>query len=135
MRARRVGVRSGVGSVPERSLTLGLPRSTVQVRAAGLASVLPAPSVARTLSSCSPWASLLTVVGDEHDAHAPPSRLHSKVLPGSEEAKVKVAAGPRAWLFGPLVMVVSGGVVSPGPGSSPVTTTSTESVVSSVPPS
>ena len=115
-RARTVGVRSLVAWGPFSTLTVGLPRSTVQVCTAGLASVLPALSVARTRSSCSPCPSLLNVAGELHAAHAPPSRLHSKVLPGSEEVKVNVAAGPRPWPFGPSVMVVSGAVVSPGAG-------------------
>ena len=88
-------MRSRVGCFPDITVAFGLPRSTVQVRTAGLASVLPAASVARTRSSCSPWSSLVKVAGEVHGAHAPPSRLHSNRLPGSEEAKVNVAAGPR----------------------------------------
>src|SRR5687767_3371051 len=81
--------------------------STVQVAAAGLASVLPAASLARTRNVCSPSARPLSATGETQDANAAPSRAHSKVALGSDENSndalvlVVEAAGPE-------VIVVSG---------------------------
>ncbi len=44
--------------------------------------------------------------------NAPPSSLHSKVLPDSVEVKLKLALALADGLGGKEVMVVSGGVVS-----------------------
>src|SRR3954451_25429571 len=65
--------------------------STVHVRVAGEASVLPAPSVARTSNLCDPSARPLYAFGDVHAAHAPPSRRHWNVEPDSVDANTKLA--------------------------------------------
>src|SRR3954447_16663129 len=56
---------------------------TVQVAAAGEASVLPAASVARTSKVCDPTVRPERALGDVQAAHAPPSMRHANVLPDS----------------------------------------------------
>ena len=87
---------------------------TVNERVAGVGSPLPAASKARTEKVWEPWASPPYGCGLEQSANAPPSRLHWKAEPGSEDAKpnsVLPAAivDPSA---GPSVIVVSGAIVS-----------------------
>jgi hypothetical protein len=92
---------------------------TVQVRVAGVASTLPAPSLALTEKVCEPSARTPcsgTVFGELHEAKAPPSREHSKVEPASEEENVNVAEVLLTVPDGPEgSKVVSGGVVSDPP--------------------
>ncbi len=52
--------------------------STVKVRVAGVASVLPASSVDRTWKVCGPLERLVRVRGEEHDANSAPSSLHRR---------------------------------------------------------
>jgi len=57
---------------------------------AGVASVLPAASTARAASVCAPEASGPGAYELEHEANAPPSRLHSNATPASPEASANV---------------------------------------------
>jgi hypothetical protein len=59
-------------------------------RRAGAGSVLPAASVARASSSCSPAVRPDRVQGFEHGAHGAPSKLHSNVAPFSSAIRPKV---------------------------------------------
>jgi hypothetical protein len=56
------------------------------------------------------------VAGEAQLLQLPPSSLHSKLDPDSEEVKVKAAVVDVVLEAGPLVIVVSGGVVSLGGG-------------------
>ncbi len=84
--------------------------STVNAVWAGVVSLLPAASTARTSNVCGPSASVV-VSGVVQAAKAAPSRLHSNVAPASElNANVGelFLVGP----LGPAVSVVSGAVRS-----------------------
>ena len=85
--------------------------SIVQVWEAGVASVLPAVSVARTSKVWEPSARASTVWGLEQEAKPPASSWHSKVEDSLAE-KVKVASAELEGSAGPESMVVSGSVVS-----------------------
>src|SRR3954471_9451804 len=65
--------------------------TTVHVRVAGEASVLPAPSVARTSNVWEPSARPEYALGDVHAAYAPPSMRHSNVEPDSVDANPRLA--------------------------------------------
>ena len=82
--------------------------STVQVRLAGLGSVLPAGSVARTVNVCEPSARPLYVWGEVHAVSAPPSSVQPKVEPVSVALKAKVADAEADVPDGPVSIVVSG---------------------------
>jgi hypothetical protein len=90
---------------------------TFQVRLAGLWSVFPAASVARTLKVWDLLASPVYRVGEEQALKAAPSREHSKVELGSVEENVKRASLVFTVPDGPELMTVSGGVVSALPGA------------------
>lgn len=60
------------------------------------------------------------LLGDVQDFHFFLSSLHLNVEPGSLELKTNFALWLKVIFFGPLVMVVSGGVVSDGPGTATV---------------
>ena len=60
---------------------------------------------------CAPRLTLY-VFGDVHAAHDPPSSLHSKVEPDSDEVKVNVAVLDERGAPGPLVIEVFGAVLS-----------------------
>ena len=96
---------------PELNVTVGALVLTVNVCAAGVASVLPAASVARTWKVCEPSARAAVVRGDVHAANAAASTLHSNVDPASVAPKAKVGV---VSLVGEAigVSVVSGGVRS-----------------------
>src|SRR5262249_39189345 len=64
---------------PEVIVVSGDVASTVHVRSAGVGSLLPARSVARTRNVCEPSTSPVYVVGELQGPNAPPSRLQSKV--------------------------------------------------------
>jgi hypothetical protein len=87
---------------------------TVQLWLAGVPSVLPAASIARTLKLCAPTAKLLWVNPGVHAAKGPPSREHSKVEPDSLAENVNVALVLVVEAAGPESIVVSGGVESEG---------------------
>ena len=108
-----VGVASFVGPDGPLSIVVsGAAVSTVKLRDAGVASTLPAVSVARTSNVCAPSASDAVVCGELQEAHAPASTRHSNVEPAwlDENANVGVASfvGPD----GPLSIVVCGAAVS-----------------------
>ena len=86
--------------------------STVKLRWAGVGSVFPSASVARTRMLCGPSESCCVLKGEVQGVKATLSTEHSKVELGSLEEKVNVG-----WLSvvvpdGPKSIVVSGGVVS-----------------------
>ena len=89
----------------------GATTATVNVRVAGVASTLPAASLARTANVCWPSARFVYACGDVLVANAAPSRRHSNVAPGSlvkaNDAELEVMVP-----VGPLVIVVSGAAVS-----------------------
>ena len=91
--------------------------STVNDRDAGVASTLPAASVARTRNVYAPSASEPRMRGDVHGPNVPtaapgPSRRHSNVEPASELVNVNVAVLTLIGPVGPPVIVVSGAAVS-----------------------
>src|SRR5436309_481453 len=87
-------------------------RSTVQVRDAGLGSVLPAGSVALTVNVWLPSARPVYVLGEVQAATLPPSSVQPNVEPVSLELNPKVAVSEVAVPDGPASIVVSGGPVS-----------------------
>ena len=104
----KVGVESSVGPVgPEPIVVLGAVLSaggvvsTVNARVAGVASVLPAASVARTETLCAPSASAVVVHGLVQLAHAAESSWHWNVDPLSLEVKAKVGVCRWSCRLGP----------------------------------
>ena len=86
--------------------------ATVQVALAGLGSVKPDRSVARTSNVYVPSARSEYVSGDVQALKASRLRRHSKVEPGSLELKVKVADVLDVVPVGPDVIVVCGATES-----------------------
>jgi hypothetical protein len=86
--------------------------STVHVRVAGVGSVLPAESVARTAKVWEPSPRPVYVRGDVHAVNAAPSRLHSNVAAGSSAEKLNVAVVNAVEPSGPEPIVVFGATVS-----------------------
>ena len=84
----------------------------MKLRLSGVASGLPAASMARTSKVCAPSASPLYALGLEHEAQDPASRRHWRLEPASEELKEKLALLELIVPDGPAVIVVSGAVVS-----------------------
>jgi hypothetical protein len=84
----------------------------VQVRLAGVASVFPAASVARTWNVCEPTASPEYAAGDVQAANAPPSSAHANDEPPSLDVNDNVAPCANVVAAGALVIVVSGASVS-----------------------
>ena len=108
----KVGVVSVLDAAgPEVIVVSGGVVSTVNPRLAGVASVFPCSSVARTSKVCAPSANAAVVVGDVHADHAPPSTRHSNVAPASEVNENVGVLSPVVPL-GPAVIVVSGAVGS-----------------------
>ncbi len=97
---------------PEPIVVSGATVSTVQVRAASVASMLPAASVARTRKVWSPCARPVSARGEVQVCQAPESSLHSNVAPVSSEAKPKLAEVEAVGPLGPESIVVSGATVS-----------------------
>ena len=79
---------------------------------AGVASVLPAASVARTSKVWLPAPSAPSVSGLEHAVQLPPSTRHSKVEPASEELNEKVGVVSFDGSVGVASIVVAGAVLS-----------------------
>src|SRR5215210_6804819 len=76
---------------PESMVVFGAVRSTVQVWPAGVASVLPAASVARTWKVWLPAVSAGEIdSGLVQDVQLPLSMRHSKLEPASEELNMKL---------------------------------------------
>jgi hypothetical protein len=86
--------------------------STVQVKVAGLASVLPAGSVARTLKVCEPSARPVYGCGLVQAEKPPPSSWQAKVEPGSLEVKSNAALAEAVSAGGFEVIVVFGATAS-----------------------
>jgi hypothetical protein len=84
----------------------------VHVNEAGVASVLPARSVALTWNVWLPVASALYACGLVHVVQVPPSSWHWKVEPDSVEVNANDALVDEVELGGDDVIVVSGAVVS-----------------------
>src|SRR5918992_2653095 len=99
----------GAGEV---TATDGPVASTVKPWIAGVGSVLPAASVARTARVCGPLGCAARVCGELHTAYGPPSTAHSKVEVASVALNVKSGVVSLV-VVGPERIVVSGGVVSP----------------------
>ena len=121
-----VGVLSFVGPVgPEPIVVLGAVVSaggvvsTVNARVAGVASTLPAASVARTDTLCGPSARVVVVQGLVQLAHAPESTWHWNVDPLSLDVKANVGVLSLVVAVGPELIVVSGAVVSAGGAAAP----------------
>src|SRR5436309_14209036 len=86
--------------------------SMVQVKLAGVASTLPAVSMARTWKVWLPRAGERWVGGLVQSLKATPSSLQSKVLPALVAVKLKLAVVLLVRAGGLAVMVVAGAVVS-----------------------
>ena len=86
--------------------------STVQVRLAGVGSVLPAGSVARTVNVWEPSANPVYVLGEVQAVSDPPSSVQPNVEPVWLALKANVAVSEVAVPVGPASMVVSGAVLS-----------------------
>ncbi len=93
-------------------VTVGAVASTVQAWLAGVGSVFPSTSVARTWKVCSPSAKPVYSAGEVQRLKAASSRAHSYVAISSFDEKVNVADVLLARSAGPASIVVSGAVVS-----------------------
>ena len=82
------------------------------MKLAGVRSVLPAASVARTWKVCEPTARPEYALGDVQAANAAASSLHSNVEGVSDEEKENEALVSVVVAGGCAVIVVSGAVVS-----------------------
>src|SRR5205085_2214224 len=96
---------------PESTTVCAAAVSTVQPRVAGMGSVLPAASVARTAKVCSRSGRPAYALGDEHATQSPASRRHSNDAPASEE-NAKLGDASFVAPIGPDVISVSGATVS-----------------------
>ena len=97
---------------------VGAVESTVHVELAGVASTLPAASIARTWNVWLPDARPLSASGLEHAANGEPSRLHSNV-PASSEPRPKLGL-PLLGFVGVDVRLVFGAVLSTVTGTTGV---------------
>ena len=97
---------------PSSIAVFGAAVSTVNDRLAGVGSVSPAASVARTVKVCVPSASVASVRGDVHDPKASLSTRHSNVVLASLEENVNVGVAMLIAPLGPLSITVSGAAVS-----------------------
>src|SRR5262245_12168542 len=100
------------GSESATTTRAGAAVSTVKLREAGVWSVLPAGSVARTWKLWGPSLREAVVSGLEQGAQEPESTRHSKLDPAWSESKVKVGVGSLVGPVGPVRMAVSGSAVS-----------------------
>ncbi len=108
-----VGVESSLGPAgPAVTVVWGARVSTVNVRAAGVASTLPAVSVARASTVCCPSASGPKDCGEAHGPQAPPSIRHAKEAPASFDEKANDGDALDVGPDGPEEMVVCGAVAS-----------------------
>ena len=107
-------VEATVPLVPPVMVVSGGVVSTVKVRDAGVWSVLPEASLARTEKVCEPSPSPVRSFGEAQAPQAPASSLHSNVAPSSGLVKLKLVEAvvivPPAG--GPTVIEVSGAPVS-----------------------
>ena len=86
--------------------------SIVQPKLAGVASVLPSASMARTANVCWPTARPVYCAGVSHSANAAPSSAHSNVESTSVAVKVNVALVAEVGSSGADEIVVSGGTAT-----------------------
>ena len=86
-------------------------RSLVHRYTAGVGSMLPAPSIARTLNACAPDPGTSTTSGEVHAANGALPNAHWNVEPASVEVKVN-ATKSFATTFPGFASVVFGGVLS-----------------------
>jgi hypothetical protein len=107
-----VGVVSLVAVGPPVMSVFGVVVSTTNVCVAGVASVFPAASVARTSKVWLPSFRTAVVNGEAHVANAAPSTRHWNVDPGSVAVNVNVGVLSLPGLSAPAVIVVFGAVVS-----------------------
>jgi hypothetical protein len=96
----------------ELMLTTGSAVLMLHVYVAGVASALPAASVAATVNVCPPLPRPEYVFGLVQLAAAPPSIVQLNVLPASVEVKEKLAFELLLGLVGFAVIVVFGATVS-----------------------
>src|SRR5262249_25472540 len=96
---------------PDVIVVSGATVSTLQVRDAGVESMLPAASIARTSKVCVPCAKPDRFAGLVHAAKAAPSSRHSKVPDSVDENQI-VAVVDATVPVGPAVIVVSGATLS-----------------------
>lgn len=73
---------------------------------------MPAASTARTISLCLPSRSFFGLKGEVQDLNAFPSSEHWNVDPGSLDVNLNFGRRLVVFFFGPLVIAVSGGVVT-----------------------
>src|SRR5213080_3254380 len=92
--------------------TVGGPRSIDHVWLAGVASLFPAASVARTSKVWLPSASAAVVCGLVQGLQLPPSTRHANVEPVSVELNANVGVELFDGFAGPESTAVSGGVLS-----------------------
>lgn len=83
-------VLSVASSGPERMDVSGGAK-TVQLYVAGVGSMLPFVSLARTINSCSPTERFVSCIGATQELKDGPSNAHSKVEPGLLDENVKSA--------------------------------------------
>jgi hypothetical protein len=109
-----VGVESFVGPLgPEVIVVSGAVVSAVNARVAGVGSVFPAGSVARTENVYGPSRSAAGVNGDAQAVYVLPSSEQANVEPVSLAVNENVGVESLVAPVGPAVIVVSGGVTSP----------------------
>ena len=82
---------------------------TLNDRFAGVASTLPAASLARTAKVWRPKESFFSVFRLEQDRNDPPSTLQRKLDPALLEATLNVGVRSRVFFFGPETILVLGG--------------------------
>ena len=78
----------------------------MNAREAGVGSVVPPASVARTLNVWAPIASWAMLLGDLQGANGLESILHAKLEPGFEDEKVKTGVGLLVGPEGPESILV-----------------------------
>jgi hypothetical protein len=108
-----VKVKDALGMVvvaggPPVIVVLGQVRSIIHVKVAGVGSILPLVSVARTWNVCVPATKPVYVVGVVQPAKKPLSKLHAKVLLALVDWKVKPALVLLVVAGGLDVIIVSG---------------------------
>ncbi len=97
---------------PDVIVVFGTDVSTVHVRVAGDASMLPATSTALTANVCAPSARPPNATGVEQAAKLAASSLHSNATPVSVDENAKLADVALTDPVGPAVSVVDGAVTS-----------------------
>src|SRR5918997_1759085 len=105
------------GAGPDRIVVSG-GGVTLQLRLAGVRSALPAASLARTRSWCTPTGRSEYRAGEVQALNAAPSSEHSNVEPASLAEKVSSAEVLAVSAGGPEAIVVSAGVGSTWPAPS-----------------